>query len=116
MKATYPMLFHSCFIVFLTCNNSFILAVATVLCMTVFFVGSAHHLIETAVVIINFSYNFIKQNCKKSNRISAVNAPGLIKAARSKVRPAKISKGRAKLSDLKNKKEGVHLKKIMQKV
>ena len=68
MKAVYPVLFHCCFIVFLTSQDNLVLAIASIGCLATLLVGSIHHLLETAFVILKFIYKTAKNICK-SNQI-----------------------------------------------
>ncbi len=66
LKGIYPVIFHSCFAIFMTASGSSILVIASIVCLTVFLIGSIHHLLETIVVVIRFFFRVIRKRCRTS--------------------------------------------------
>jgi hypothetical protein len=66
MKASYPILFHVCFLIFYISKEDAILAMTSIACLGVFLLGSIHHILSTVVAIVHFFVKTVKNACKKT--------------------------------------------------
>lgn len=96
-------------------ENNLLLIMITFFCLSVFLIGSIHYLLETVVVIIFFTYSFIKNNCKSSNKINDCNAGLNAKEEpqhrRSKLRHDKVWRGQPYHSP-----KQLNIKEVMTKI
>jgi hypothetical protein len=96
LKGLYPVLFWSCFIVFIYSSDNLLLTMTTFFCLSVFLIGSIHYLLETVVVVVYFIYSFIKNHCQISNKVRDskhdTSLGGRV-VRRSKIRPVRIERG-----------------------
>ena len=63
LKAMSPVLFHLCFLVFMFCRSDFVLVSAVVVCLGVLLMGSVHHLLEAAVIVLYSVWKLLKSSC-----------------------------------------------------
>ena len=114
LKAIYPLLFHLCFVVFMVTTNNYILILGTVTCLGVFFLGSVHHLLETAVSILKFAIVFFKNHCLSSDNLSAA------KTGRAVQKHPNLKRKRVNLKSNnpkpKSQPKTVHIKDILKKM
>lgn len=62
LKAIYPLAFHSCFIVFMSSRSNGVLTYTSIVCLTVFLLGSVHHLLEAVIRAIRWVIKALKKN------------------------------------------------------
>lgn len=60
LKAAYPLIFQSCFLIFMISEDNLILVTASLTCLFIFLVGSAHHLLEFILTISKFIIKLLK--------------------------------------------------------
>jgi energy-coupling factor transporter transmembrane protein EcfT len=64
----YPFLFHCCFLIFYSTSSTEILAIAQMVCLSLFLLGSAHHTLTLIYEVLAFAVWFVRTGCK-SNKV-----------------------------------------------
>lgn len=120
IKGFYPVLFQSCFVVFMLSENNLVLIMTTFFCLSVFLIGSMHYLLETAAAFLAFTYSFLKNTCRASNKISDSTQGHKAKKkdghCRSKQRHDKVWRGQPNKSGVSHSPKGIDIKQVISKI
>jgi hypothetical protein len=72
--AIYPFVFHCCFLVFYWVESLDVLALAQLVCLTAFLIGSIHHTVTLIFEIVSSFVKMVRELCK-SNRVEPEAKP-----------------------------------------
>ena len=72
-KASYQIILHICFLVFLLASDKKILGNTSILYLAVLLLGALHHFVESIVLIVRFIYRSVRKYCKGTLQVKPTN-------------------------------------------
>lgn len=67
LLSLYPLLFHTCFLIFYFCSSHQILIYTEIACLLMLLIGIAHFSLTVIVHILNFFFKLIKKICSRNS-------------------------------------------------
>ena len=64
IKAIYPIILHVCFFIFMFSRENAVLAIVSIIYLSVLIVGAIHYFIESTYLSVRYIYKALKKLCK----------------------------------------------------